>query len=125
MPGLKVETYGSGDQSWLASNHGMRNAETVTLKLSTFTEAAHFPNGFIPSGTPVNVADPGAVVPFADAAGNELGFVLFDVPTDGVTDVAAPVIVHGIIHAERVPGDFAKPATAPAGGFVFVKGENN
>lgn len=124
MPGLKVETYGSGDQSWLASTHGMRNAETVTLKLSGFTKGTHFPNGFIPSGTPVNVADLGAVVPFSDAAESQLGFVLFDVPTDGATDTAAAVVVHGIVHIERVPGEFTKPAIAPTGGFVFVKGED-
>lgn len=125
MPYLQSETYGSGDQTWLASAHGIRNGETMTLKISEFTKTTHYPDGYVPSGTPVNIADPGAVIPWSDTAEAELGFVLFDLPVHGDNDIVGSILVHGIVHANRVPGPFTKPATGSAAGFTFVKGEDN
>ena len=42
-----------GNMEWLGSNHGIRNARTEILDISTFTAATHYPNGYIPSGMPV------------------------------------------------------------------------
>jgi hypothetical protein len=53
MPKLRTETIGTGDMSWLDSTHGIANARTVTIDISTFTAGTHFPNGYIPAGTPV------------------------------------------------------------------------
>jgi hypothetical protein len=58
MPKLRTETIGTGDMSWLDSTHGIANARTVTIDISTFTAGTHFPNGYIPSGTPVALARP-------------------------------------------------------------------
>jgi hypothetical protein len=52
MPRLQSETVGAADQSWLGSTHGSRNARTETIDISTFTPSTHYPNGYIPSGTP-------------------------------------------------------------------------
>lgn len=119
MPRLTSETYGAGDQSWLGSTHGIGNCRTATLDVSAFTAATHYPNGYIPSGTPVNVADEGAATPYTGAAGERLGFVFTDQRVTG-EDIPAPVLRHGIVKADRVPGDFTVPASAP--GFVFVGG---
>lgn len=47
------ETFGQDDQSWLGSAHGTSSADSVTLDLSTFSAAAHYPNGYLRSGTPI------------------------------------------------------------------------
>lgn len=126
MPNLRTESFGAGDQTWLATTHAIGDAVTATLDLNAFTKANHYPNGFIPSGTPVNYADLKAVKPFTGAddeeggTGEKLGFVLFDAPVrdDSVAPVA--VAVHGIIKADKVPGDFTVPVNVP--GFVFTNG---
>ena len=53
MPNFKSESFGGGDQSWLGSAHGIANCRTEKLKVSGFTKGTHYPNGYIPSGTPV------------------------------------------------------------------------
>lgn len=120
MPKLQTESYGAGDQTWLGSTHGIANARTAVIDISTFTRATHFPNGFLPSGTPVNAADESAVKPFTGADGEELGFVLTDQAVVGTGDFGAPVLRHGIINVSNVPGTFEAPAAAA--GFVFVSG---
>lgn len=118
MPRLTSETYGAGDQSWLGSTHGIGNCRTATLDVSAFTAATHYPDGYIPSGTPLNVADEGAATPWAGTG--RLGFLFTDQPVHGTGDIPAPVLRHGIVKADRVPGDFEFPANAP--GFTFVGG---
>jgi hypothetical protein len=53
MPGLKTETYGAGDQSWLGSAHGIGNCRTVAPDPALFSAAA-YPDG-VPSGTPIGI----------------------------------------------------------------------
>ena len=36
MPKLHSETFGGGDQTWLASDHGIYNARTFTLDSKAF-----------------------------------------------------------------------------------------
>lgn len=119
---LKIESFGAGDVSWLGSNHGTDNARTSTIVLANFTKATHYPDGFIPSGLPVNAADEASLKPWTGAAGEALGFVLFNQSVDaGDAKFAVPVIRHGIIRYAKLPVAF----TAPAGGvpnFIFVGG---
>lgn len=121
MPGLKTETYGAGDQSWLGSDHGIFNCRTGTIDVSTFTKATHYPNGYFPSGLIVNVADEGAVKPFTGAAGEVFAVLFTDRSTDGVTDREAPIFRHGIVKTAKLPVQTNLPAAAPVG-FVFVGG---
>lgn len=122
MPKMVTEPYGSGDQSWLASAHGLRDAITCTLNPEDFSTQTTA--GVIASGTPVDYTDPGALKPFSDTAGAKLGFLLFDqAATAGTIPVA--VLIHGHVHAEKVPGDFSEPATATAPSITFVKGAAN
>lgn len=53
MPRVATETFGTGDQSWLGSTHGIYNCRSVPLDLSLFTAAEHYPNGYIKSGYPL------------------------------------------------------------------------
>lgn len=120
MPRLKTETYGGGDQSWLGSTHGTGNCRTGTLDVSAFTAGTHYPDGFIPSGTPVDCSDEGAVAPWGGSG--QLGFVFTDQATDGTTDVAAPILRHGTIKADNLPNaaSFEYPATGHT--FTFIGG---
>lgn len=122
MPKLRTESVGNGDQSWLGSTHGIGNCRTGTLDISAFTAATHYPDGYIPSGTAVNVADEGAVVPYTDGAGAELGFLFTDQKVEGTADLPAPILRHGIINVGNLPAAFTAPATGSAAGFVFVGG---
>jgi hypothetical protein len=110
---MKSETYGSGDQSWLGSTHGIENCRTELLDISTFTAATHYPNGYIPSGTPVAKVG-GVLVPYDSLeatttnAGVLAGFILTDqqvVPSTGVgaVDFPVPVLDHGRVRSAKVP----------------------
>jgi hypothetical protein len=129
MPRMKSETIGAGDQSWLGSDHGIYNGRTETLDISAFTAGTHYPNGYIPSGTPVALVG-GMLVPYDKTeavttnAGVLAGFVLTDQPVVGTNDFAVPLLDHGRVKVSKVPysGGFAAPVAAlkaAAAQFVF------
>lgn len=115
MPRLTTETYGTGDQSWLGSDHGIFNARTELLDISAFTAGTHYPNGYIPSGTPVAlVAD--VLVPYVateatvTGAGILAGFVFTDQAVVGTNDFAVPLLDHGRVRVSKLPITFVAPA---------------
>lgn len=120
MPRYKSETMGSGDQSWLGSAHGINDCRTEFLDISTFTAGTHYPNGYIPSGTPVAKVG-GVLVPYTSAEGTTTnagvlaGFLLFDQSVVGTNDFAVPVLDHGRVKAAKVPAGsdaFTAPVAA-------------
>lgn len=117
MPRLSTESYGAGDQSWLGSAHGIANCRTVLVDISTFTAGTHYPDGYIPSGTPVAIVA-GVAVPYdategtTTGAGILAGHIFTDQPVVGTKDFGAPLFDHGRVVAANVPGTFVKPAAA-------------
>lgn len=117
MPRLKNETLGGGDQSWLGSTHGIANARTEVLDISTFTAGTHYPNGYIPSGLPVAKVG-GVLVPYdategtTTAAGVLAGFVLTDQKVDGTADFGVPLFDHGRVITAKLPIAFTAPTAA-------------
>lgn len=108
MPRLKTETFGAGDQSWLGSSHGIHECRTEILDVSAFTAGTHYPNGYIPSGTPVaKVA--GLLVPYTSAEGTTTnagvlaGFLFTDQPVVGTADFGVPLLDHGRVKTAKVP----------------------
>jgi hypothetical protein len=105
---MKSETFTGGDQSWLDSAHGLRNARTEVIDISAFTAGTHYPNGYIPSGTPVAKSS-GMLVPYTSAEGTTTGagvlagHLLFDAPVVGTVDFPAPLLKHGRVKAAKVP----------------------
>jgi hypothetical protein len=81
---------GRDDQAWLGSARGTAQAQSIALVMASFTAGTHYPNGYIPSGTPLGKytsgANTGSYGPFttgaADGTQNLAGFLL--------TPVAAP-----------------------------------
>lgn len=118
MPRMTSVTYGGGDQSWIgAGAHGITDARTEILDVSTFTAGTHYPNGYIPSGLPVAKVG-GVLVPY-DAtegtvtnAGVLAGFVLTDQPVVGTADFGVPVYDHGRVVTSKLPIAFTAPAAA-------------
>lgn len=117
MPRLSTQTVGSGDQSWLGSSHGINDCRTELLDISTFTEGTHYPNGYIPSGTPVAKVG-GVLVPYDDTQGTTTnagvlaGFVFTDQPVVGTADFAVPVLDHGRIRTAKLPLTVTLPGAA-------------
>lgn len=120
MPGLKTTTYGTGDYSWLRNLDGLDDSSvTGVVDISDFTEATHYPNGYLPSGLPVRVDDLDDIRPWADTAGAVLGFLKGDVRTDGTEDLNVAVIVRGNIKTAKLPVSFTVPTTAVQPRFFF------
>ena len=117
MPKLKTETFGGGDLSWLGSTHGIANARTEILDISTFTAGTHYPNGYIPSGLPVAKVG-GVLVPYdategtTTGAGVLAGFVLTDQPVVGTSGFGVPLIDHGRVKTAKLPIAFTAPTAA-------------
>lgn len=117
MPNFKSESFGGGDQSWLGSAHGIANCRTEKLKVSGFTKGTHYPNGYIPSGTPVAKVG-GELVAYdatetvVDGAGVIAGHIFTDQVVGTDAHINVPVLDHGRVKAAKVPGSFVKPAAA-------------
>jgi hypothetical protein len=108
MPRMKTETYGTGDQSWLGSSHGIGECRTEQLDISAFTGGTHYPNGYIPSGTPLAKVG-GLMVPYTSAEGTTTnagilaGHLFTDQPVVGTNDFPVPVLDHGRVRVSKVP----------------------
>jgi hypothetical protein len=117
MPRLKTETIHAGDQTWLGSTAHITNARTELLDISTFTAGTHYPDGYIPSGTPVAKVG-GVLVPYdateatVSGAGVLEGHILTDQQVVGTADFSVPLFDQGRVRADNVPGSFTAPAAA-------------
>ena len=107
------------DYTWAASSHGMHTGFSVTLNVGAFTEATHYPDGYVPSGTPIR-----------DVGGRYEPTVVTTAPTyDAVLLSAVPVsagqvnavgaaVDHVIVHGDRLRGASADAAPAAGSGIV-------
>lgn len=115
---VRSETFGVEDRSWLGSAHGTEATRSITLDVSAFTEATHFPDGYIPSGTVVGeITATGLYGPYDDAAldGREVaaGFLFNSVKVStGGADVGAPLLEHGMVVEAKLPANSGYDAAA-------------
>lgn len=123
MPGLigrRSTGTRSGDQRWIGSRHALDSAKTATIAVSEFTRATHYPNGFLPSGLPVDGSDPANVGPYTGGAGQVLRFLKDNHEVEaGITEIQVALLWHGLIYTDVLPVAFTTPASGSAGGFVF------
>jgi hypothetical protein len=124
---LKTESYAVDDQSWLASRHGVGEAQSVTLDVSAFTANTHYPDGFFKSGLPLaRLTATGKYVPYATGgaggAATLAGFLFGAVkaPAVNTTDVVGAMLDHCKVVASKLPVavDATGQATA-AGRIIF------
>lgn len=71
------------DRSWLGSAHGTTATRTITLDVTAFTEATHYPNGFIPSGVVLAELSSGLFGPYAGRTAEQQLVTITGVPTGG------------------------------------------
>lgn len=126
MPKLVTETIGTGDQSWIGEP-GPWKARSQALKVSAFTAATHYPNGYLPSGTAVakytSGANSGTWGPYNSGGsdGSQLSplFVLTDTAI-AASDVYvnAALLDRGRVNINKLPLTFTPP-TDP-GNFMFL-----
>lgn len=118
--GIRSESVGAGDQSWLGSRHGAETPRSATLAPTAW--AAKTANGFIKSGEPYAVVA-GLAVPYdsTDDAGAEVlaGFILTDTPVvAGAGNVTFPGVWNGRIILSKLPSTVTASATT-SGLFVW------
>lgn len=112
--GQRSQTFLQADQTWLGSEHGTTMARSVTIVTSSLTPATHFPNGFIPSGTPLaqytSGANQGKYTVYtsggANGAGTLVGFLLDSVPihyNSTSVDCVGALLDHGRIVLSKLP----------------------
>lgn len=109
---VRSESFQSENHDWLGSAHGLTATKTITLDVSAFTKADHYPNGFIPSGIVLaKITATGLYGPYnnAGAGGLEVaaGLLAFTakVPNEAVTtvDTGAALLEHGIVIESKLP----------------------
>ena len=104
--GLVTESFSQDDQRWLASEHGADTAQSVTLDISDFTAATHYPNGFIPSGTVLQAGtDATKCGPFdpTDEDAVAVGILLEAVHVQGTADPNGAMVKHCFIDTTHMP----------------------
>lgn len=121
---LKFETeatFLNDDKSWLGNGReGINDARSITLDLSLFTLATHYPNGFIPSGIALGkVTATGLYGPYNNALAtgveNFRGFLLSSVEvrsTNVTGKVGAALYWRGAVRQSRLPANHGLDAAA-------------
>ena len=119
-------------RSWLLSQHGTDPGSTssITLDVSAFTAATHYPNGYLMSGIVLGkITATGKYAPYVDAAvdgtGTAAGFLFSSVKipnlADLTVDVGGALLVHGFVRTAKLP--IANAATG--GGFIDANGRTD
>lgn len=102
-------SYALDDLSWLASQHGVEAAESITLLKSAFTSGTHYPDGFLKSGIPLGkITASGKYGPYNDAAsdGTEVlvGFLYGGVDASSTSaNLGGAMLTHCKIRESRLP----------------------
>ncbi|MCW2543386.1 MAG: VWBp37 [Frankiales bacterium] len=103
-------SYALDDLSWLASQHGVEAAESITLLKSAFTANTHYPDGFLKSGLPLGkINASGKYGPYNDAAsdGTEtlVGFLYggVEVVSGGGANLGGALLTHCKVRESRLP----------------------
>jgi len=105
----KRETYDQADHSWLVSAHGTDVARSGTLLVSTLTENTHYPDGYLPAGTPlcqIEASKRFGIYDNAATDGREVGFGFTLEPvkiSDTATTVVVAILWHGAVNHDNLP----------------------
>lgn len=126
--GTRTRSWGVDDTSWLASRKGLSTCRSITLDMSTFTAADHYPDGFLPSGIPLAEGTDGLYGLATGAADGHLRGVVH-VPDPVPERAGAALLWEGVVDARFLPVPVASaaegnhiryenlaPAEAPEGG---------
>lgn len=95
------------NRSYVYADPGVWTRGSVTLDVSKFVQATHYPNGYIPSGTVLGkVTATGKYGPYSNTAndGRETAVgILWDSTTVTGTEEAAPIWLTGFVREAKLP----------------------
>ncbi|PPS86404.1 head decoration protein [Streptomyces sp. MH60] len=127
---LKVESFTQDRRDWLGSAHGTDAPVSVTLDVSKFTKATHYPDGYVKSGIPLGkITAGGKYGPYDDTAtdGRQtlVGFLFTAQDVDArqvaSTSVVGSMLIHCFIREAKLPVAVdAAGKTDVAGRIIFV-----
>lgn len=102
--------YALDSHDWLGSSHGTESTETITVDADAgFVAATHYPDGFLPSGTPLGkVTASGKYGLYDNAAldGREtlVGFLYGGLKVAAATDdLGGAMFTHGKVREANLP----------------------
>ena len=124
--GVFTQPFQAENLSWDLSSPGVPYVESVTLDVSKFTAAQHYPNGYIPSGTVLGIVTAtGKAAPYlaanSDGTQTPVGILRASVQVLQPTGVAkanvgAPCLkAFGVVSAAKLP---FTSGNAAAGGYL-------
>ena len=117
---VRDQVFGGDNRAWLGSQHGTESNRSITLDVSTFTEATPYPDGFIPSGIVLGeITATGLFGPFdpnaEDGRDTAAGHLFNSIPVSaGATNLGAPLLDHGAVVESKLPAASGLDATAKA-----------
>ncbi|MEU7039845.1 head decoration protein [Streptomyces varsoviensis] len=110
---FKRETFSQDRRNWLGSEHGTDAPRSITLDVAKFSQASHYPDGYLKSGLPVAKITATGLYGLYDKAATDGRGVLAGFLFTGVgvvdhrgriaTQVGGSMLVHGFIRADRLP----------------------
>jgi hypothetical protein len=110
---VKTTSYALDDNSWLGSADGTSATETITINPGVgFVGATHWPNGFIPSGTPLGKITASGLYALYDNAASDgrqtcVGFLYGGVTVNSsaptTTKLGAARLTRGKVREARLP----------------------
>lgn len=112
--------------SWLLDRGGWE-WDSVTLDISTFTAATHYPNGFVPSGTNLaKITATGLYGPYDDTAvdgravlsGHLGASTKVPNPADTTKDAGAPLLFSGVVKSSKLPVAVDTAGQADVAGWI-------
>ncbi|MBQ1047862.1 head decoration protein [Micromonospora sp. C51] len=115
---VTTDEYVAEDRSWLGSRDGTDVTQGITLDPALFTEATHFPDGYIASGTVLGrVTATGFYGPYNNGLTNGLetavGFLFNSTKVrTGGPKVGAPLHWRGVIREAKLPANHGLDSAA-------------
>lgn len=119
MPRMRTETFGEGDMSWLASDHGIFNCRTSVIDISTFARPPISPTAVsAPALRSTSPASP----PSPDRRCSRKARLHPDRSADRRrAGLLAPPLWHGLVKTARLPIAHVNATNAAdAAGFTFI-----
>ncbi|MFJ2618170.1 head decoration protein [Glutamicibacter sp. NPDC087344] len=124
---IKRSSVGNENQSWLGSAHGTNAAQSITLDVSTFTKATHYPDGYLKSGLPLMDLGNGkyGLHTGPDATPEDTpvlaGFLFTTTraPQDVATPIGAALFEHGRVKLANLPVALDPAVQATASGRII------
>lgn len=129
--GVFTQPFQAEDLSWDLSNPETPYVESGTLDITLFTQAQHFANGYIPSGTVLGkVTATGLLGPYLDAAvdgrttavGILRGSIQVVQPTGAIKSKVGCAVLKafGVVRIPRLP---FTSGNAAGGGYIDANGQ--